>query len=170
MASDNTTPLPASLSGITVQELQSAPVLFLKNRGISDSDCAALAPHLSRNKALRHLYIGYNDFGDEGAKHLCLALAEIDGGCLELVGMRHCRLGDGSAEFVANLIKRSRTLLEIGIDENQIGDAGAEVLANALHDCHALKQIYLGQNQISKASEDKLMSAKPNDISVCFRR
>ena len=34
------------------------------------------------------------------------------GGCLELVGFRHCRLGDLAAEAVADLIRSSRTIVE----------------------------------------------------------
>ena len=58
-------------------ELESRDVLFLKSRHISDEDCASLASHLQKNKAL--LYMGYNDFGDDGAKKLCEALSSIEG-------------------------------------------------------------------------------------------
>ena len=72
--------LPDCFAGLTPQELQTASTLFLKGRGIKDSDCEAIVPYLSQNTALRQLYIGYNDFGDDGAKHLCQALSSIQGG------------------------------------------------------------------------------------------
>jgi hypothetical protein len=34
------------------------------------------------------------------------------GGALELVGFRHCRLGDGAAQAVAELIKSSKTIVD----------------------------------------------------------
>ena len=72
--------LPDCFAGLTPQELQTASTLFLKGRGIKDSDCEAIVPYLSQNTSLRQLYIGYNDFGDGGAKHLCQALSSIQGG------------------------------------------------------------------------------------------
>ena len=69
--------LPACFAGLSPEELQTSEVLYLKGRGITDSDCAALAAFLGRNASLRQLYIGYNDFGDEGAKHLCQALSNL---------------------------------------------------------------------------------------------
>ena len=80
--------LPACFAGLAPQDLQSSAVLFLKSRGITDSDCAAIAPYLSQNTALRQLYIGYNDFGDDGAKHLCQALSSIQGGQLRAIPRR----------------------------------------------------------------------------------
>ena len=65
--------------GVSAHDLRNSRVLFLKSRQITDSDCAAIAPLLKQNKALNQLFIGYNDFGDEGARHLCEALAAIEG-------------------------------------------------------------------------------------------
>lgn len=65
--------------GINAHELQTSRVLFLKSRSITDSDCAAIAPFLKQNTALTQLFIGYNDFGDDGTRHLCEALAAIEG-------------------------------------------------------------------------------------------
>ena len=65
--------------GVSAHDLRNSRVLFLKSRQITDSDCAAISPLLKQNKALNQLFIGYNDFGDEGARHLCEALAAIEG-------------------------------------------------------------------------------------------
>eukprot|EP00913_Durusdinium_trenchii_P031033 g29065.t1 len=70
---------------------------------ITDADCAAIAPYLKKNTNLRQLFIGYNDFSDEGARHLCEALSGIEGGSLELVGFRHCKLGNGAADALNTL-------------------------------------------------------------------
>lgn len=65
--------------GVTANELMTSQVLFLKSRQITDLDCAAIAPCLKQNASLRQLFIGYNEFGDEGARHLCEALAAVEG-------------------------------------------------------------------------------------------
>merc|ERR1740129_1796303 len=144
--------LPASLRGVTASNLTGDNCLMLKSRSISDADCAVMAPHLKENKALRQLYIGYNSFGDEGAQHLCEG-----GGQLDLLGLRHCQLGDGAAAAVAELLRKSKTLTEVGIDENQISDAGAE----ALGECASLRRLYVGENQITDVGRQKLMASKP---------
>lgn len=64
---------------VTAEDLQTRDMLYLKGRGITDSDCAAIAPFLQSNTALKQLFIGYNDFGDDGARHLCDALAAVQG-------------------------------------------------------------------------------------------
>eukprot|EP00434_Breviolum_minutum_P045953 symbB.v1.2.041321.t2/scaffold8053.1/size7985/2 len=109
--------------GVTANELMTSQVLFLKSRQITDLD-SAIAPCLKQNASLRQLFIGYNEFGDEGARHLCEALAAVEGGVLELVGFRHCKLGDGAAQAVADFIKSSKTIAEVGVDENNISDSG----------------------------------------------
>lgn len=161
--------------GVTANELMTSQVLFLKSRQITDLDCAAIAPCLKQNASLRQLFIGYNEFGDEGARHLCEALAAVEGvtwklskkhfgsfvvhkqldrcmrfrraesgrcklwvqklkccscyagchvnmsmhvtarlpgGVLELVGFRHCKLGNGAAQAVADFIKSSKTIVD----------------------------------------------------------
>merc|ERR1712154_106026 len=130
--------LPPSLSGVSVAQLSSQRTLHLKSRGISDADCAAIAPALAQNTALQQLYIGYNSFGDEGARHLCQAFASQEDSRLELLGLRHCRLGDDGASAVAELLKTSRTLT----------DAGAEELAEAVRENHVLRHLYVGMNKI----------------------
>ena len=64
--------------GVTANELMTSQVLFLKSRQITDLD-SAIAPCLKQNASLRQLFIGYNEFGDEGARHLCEALAAVEG-------------------------------------------------------------------------------------------
>lgn len=70
--------VPANL-GASVEDLQNSSTLFLKSRQVTDADCAAIAPYLKKNTNLRQLFIGYNDFSDEGARHLCEALSGIEG-------------------------------------------------------------------------------------------
>lgn len=156
--------------GVSAHDLRNSRVLFLKSRQITDSDCAAISPLLKQNKALNQLFIGYNDFGDEGARHLCEALAAIEGGALELVGFRHCRLGDGAAQAVAELIKSSKTIVEVGVDENDISDSGAETLAAALPQSTSLQHLYIGKNKITKSGEGALQSAAPSPMKVYFNR
>lgn len=42
---------------------------------------------------------------------VCIFLSR-PGGSLELVGFRHCKLGNGAADAVAELIKRSKTIVD----------------------------------------------------------
>ena len=80
--------LPSCLAALSLQDLKTSLVLVLKTRCKTDSDSEAIAPHLSQNTALRQLYIGYNDFGDQGATYLCQALSNMEGGWLSPAG-RH---------------------------------------------------------------------------------
>mmetsp|Transcript_150532 Transcript_150532/g.273989 ORF Transcript_150532/g.273989 Transcript_150532/m.273989 type:complete len:168 (+) Transcript_150532:37-540(+) len=165
--------LPSSLAGISTADLDGSSgkqTLFLKSRSISDTDCQDLAPLLSRNKALRQLYIGYNSFGDDGTKLLCDAFAAVEGGQLELLGLRHCNLGDGAAEALAALLKTNGTIVEIGIDENRISDAGAEALAGALGSNSTLRHLYVGENLMTDSGKKKLTDAKPSHLSIHFTR
>eukprot|EP00928_Gymnodinium_smaydae_P046139 TRINITY_DN30738_c0_g1_i1.p1 TRINITY_DN30738_c0_g1~~TRINITY_DN30738_c0_g1_i1.p1 ORF type:complete len:189 (-),score=54.46 TRINITY_DN30738_c0_g1_i1:158-679(-) len=166
--------LPASLRGVSAGELETAEVLFLKDRGLNDDDCAAIAPYLSRNKALRQLYIGYNAFGDAGARHLCVALAAAAaaGSRLELLGLRHCRLGDAAAGSVAELLPACPALAEVGLDENEISDAGFDALASALAagSTLGLRRLYLGQNRASEEARGRLQRSAPPGLALHFSR
>ena len=50
---------------------------------------------------------GYNDFGDAGTKAMCEALAANPECRIQLLGLRHCRLGDGAADSVVFWANRS---------------------------------------------------------------
>mmetsp|Transcript_96949 Transcript_96949/g.269838 ORF Transcript_96949/g.269838 Transcript_96949/m.269838 type:complete len:167 (-) Transcript_96949:394-894(-) len=154
--------LSSRLAGVTEKQLAESSTLFLKSRQLNDEDCAAIAPHLAKNRSLREIYIGFNAFGDEGARHLCEALAQAAsdvGQQLSLLGLRRCRLGDGAAEAVAELLRKSPSLVEVGVDENEIGDAGAAALAAALPEAPALRQLYVAQNAITAEGRAKLDAA-----------
>mmetsp|Transcript_89001 Transcript_89001/g.287820 ORF Transcript_89001/g.287820 Transcript_89001/m.287820 type:complete len:173 (-) Transcript_89001:83-601(-) len=169
------TQLPPRLADVAVRELVEGRTLFLKSRGLDDADVVALAPHLAQNGALRELYLGFNSFGDEGAKALCEALgtaAEAAGQRLTLLGLRHCRLGDGAAEAVAELLRRAPSLDDVGVDENSIGDAGAEALAAALPESKTLRELYVGDNAMTEEGQAKLKAAAASrpGLTVHFRR
>jgi len=165
--------LSSRLAGVTEKQLVESSTLFLKSRQLNDEDCAAIAPHLAKNRSLRELYIGYNAFGDEGARTLCEALAQasVDAGQrLTLVGLRRCRLGDGAAEAVAELLRKSPSLVEVGVDENEIGDSGAAALAAALPEAAALEHLYVGENAVTAEGRAKLDAAAPARVSVHWSR
>eukprot|EP00747_Dinoflagellata_sp_TGD_P118945 gnl/TRDRNA2_/TRDRNA2_172924_c0_seq2.p1 gnl/TRDRNA2_/TRDRNA2_172924_c0~~gnl/TRDRNA2_/TRDRNA2_172924_c0_seq2.p1 ORF type:complete len:174 (-),score=35.74 gnl/TRDRNA2_/TRDRNA2_172924_c0_seq2:149-670(-) len=156
--SDNTA-LPASLGGVSKDDLLRKDVLFLKGRCISDNDCKVLAPILGQNLALQQLYIGYNDFGDEGTMLLCEAFCQDgSGNSLKLLGLRHCHVGDDGAKAVANLLARSTSIREVGLDENSIGDDGIKAIAQALAENTntILQDLYVGENVFSKEAADVL--------------
>eukprot|EP00438_Fugacium_kawagutii_P024902 Skav236050 [mRNA] locus=scaffold2566:23736:24770:+ [translate_table: standard] len=92
----------------------------------------------------------------------------LKSGSLELVGLRHCRLGDGAAQAVAEFIKSSKTIVEIGVDENGISDSGAEILAKALPQSTSLRRLYVGNNQMTQSGEGALQAAASG--KVYFRR
>lgn len=112
----NVPALPRSLQGCRIEDLDGssgAETLFLKSRDISDEDCEVLAGMLAKNSSARQLFLGYNSFGDAGTKSLCGALAANTSCRLELLGLRHCRLRDGAAEALAELLKVSTTLTDV---------------------------------------------------------
>lgn len=162
--------LPSSLNGVSRTELTKQQTLFLKNRQITDSDCEAIAHYLQKNGSLRQLYIGYNTFGDDGTRHLCKALAQAPNSQLELLGLRHCSLGDVAAQAVSELITTSKTLIEVGVDENQIGDAGAQAIAEAIANNKTLAHLYIGMNSLTEDGKAKLLGSAPPQLQIHFSR
>ena len=82
------------------------------------------------NGTIKTLYLGFNNIGVEGAKHLADALKVNK--TLEKIDLRWNNISDEGLKHLADALKDNDTLQVIDLHRNNIGDEGAKHLADAL--------------------------------------
>jgi Ran GTPase-activating protein (RanGAP) involved in mRNA processing and transport len=63
--------------------------------------------------------------------------------------LSHNNIGDEGANYLAEVLKVKRTLIQLRLNDNRISDSGVQLLANAL--CHPktnLTHLYLNNNRL----------------------
>ena len=82
-------------------------------------------------KALEKLYLGWNQIGDEGVRHLGDALARGAAPALELLDLRDNNIGDEGMRHLGDALARGAApaLEKLGLDGNPASDAAKLVRA-----------------------------------------
>ncbi|XP_056312387.1 uncharacterized protein LOC130223621 [Danio aesculapii] len=115
--------------------VEASRTAVLRNCGVSDEGCAALASALRSNSSnLRELNLTWNKVGDSGVKLLSAGLE--DPHCkLEKLVLRNCGVSDeGFAALASVLRSNSSNLRELDLSENKVGDSGVKRLSAGLKD------------------------------------
>jgi hypothetical protein len=76
------------------------------------------------------LYLGTNNIGDDGARHLAAALERNN--ALQVLDLAGNNIGDYGARHLAAALERNVTLRELFLYGNNIGEAGAAALRAVL--------------------------------------
>ncbi|KAL5282117.1 PPP1R37 family protein [Megaselia abdita] len=95
--------------------------LKLEHCGLHNSPIRVLCYNLSKNKSLKELWLGYNDFTEEDATHLAFLLEENF--YLQFIDLSNNNLKDeGVRKIITALIKQSRQLDPPNLYEDLIRD------------------------------------------------
>uniref|UniRef100_A0A671LJ72 Uncharacterized protein n=1 Tax=Sinocyclocheilus anshuiensis TaxID=1608454 RepID=A0A671LJ72_9TELE len=129
--------------GVITESEECVIVLYrLKDCGVTDEGCAALASALRSNPShRRHLDLSWNKIGDLGVKLLCAGLK--DPHCkLEELQLSDCGVKDkGCAALASALRSNPSHLRHLDLSWNKIGDLGVNRLCAGLKDPHCKLEI-----------------------------
>ncbi|XP_026128675.1 NACHT, LRR and PYD domains-containing protein 12-like [Carassius auratus] len=117
--------------------------LWLRDCGITDEGCSALASALRSNPShLRQLGLSLNEIGDLGVKYLCAGLE--DPRCkLEILWLNDCGLTDeGCAALASALRSNPLHLRELSMTGNKLGKS-VNLLSDVLQHSHCNLEILL---------------------------
>uniref|UniRef100_A0A8C1QRK6 NACHT domain-containing protein n=1 Tax=Cyprinus carpio TaxID=7962 RepID=A0A8C1QRK6_CYPCA len=112
-------------------------ILWLRDCGVTDEGCAALASALRSNPShLRELSLTENKIKDSGLKLLSDLLK--DPRCnLEILGLRDCGVTDGGCAALALALRSNHShLRELDLSLNELGASGFHLLSDGLKDPH----------------------------------
>ncbi len=128
--------------------------------GCTSAAARTFAGLLRENTTLKSLWLGPDNFGDEGAKLLADALANNTG--LESLTMTICNLGDLCIPPFVEALKVNKTLKTLDLKNNTIGDEGAKRLAEGLKATpgRAVESIILQLNQVGRAGTEALKGVR----------
>ncbi|KAI2660951.1 NLR family CARD domain-containing protein 3 [Labeo rohita] len=128
--------------------------LWLRDCGITDEGCAALASALRSNSShLRELSLSCNYIGDLGVKLLCAAL-EVPHCKLEKLWLCNCGVTDEGCAALASALRSNHShLRHLDLSRNKLGKSGVKLLSDLKDDPHyKLERLYCCENNCS--SED----------------
>ncbi|CAM4548684.1 unnamed protein product [Leuciscus chuanchicus] len=131
----------------------SAFSLTLRECGVTDEGCAALASALRSNPShLRDLYLSGNKLGDSGVKLFSAGLENPH--CkLETLGLEDCGVTDeGCAALASALRSNPSHLRNLNLCENKLGDSGVKLFSAGLANPHCKLEI-LGLSDCSVTDE-----------------
>ncbi|KAL9667355.1 hypothetical protein QQ045_001709 [Rhodiola kirilowii] len=108
---------------------------------------SALAKGLEGNKSIRELHLHGNSIGDEGIRALMSGF-NLHKGKITNLDISNNSITSKGAFYVAEFVKKSKSLKWLNLYMNDIGDEGAEKMAEALKENRSLAVIDLGGNNI----------------------
>ncbi|XP_067267066.1 NACHT, LRR and PYD domains-containing protein 12-like [Chanodichthys erythropterus] len=117
-------------------------ILRLRDCGVTDEGCAALASALRSNDSqLRELDLSWNELGASGVNLLSDGLK--DPHCkLEILRLRDCGVTDeGCAALASDLRSNPSHLRELDLSLNKLGVLGVNLLSDGLKDPHCKLEI-----------------------------
>jgi hypothetical protein len=134
--------------------------LLLGADGLGDEGARSLAGHMASGGRLETAFLGCNRIGATGAAALCEALG--DDTSLRGLWLKRNPLGDEGARAVAGLLRRNRTLRTLDLVNTGIGKAGLAAILDALAENPSVERLYLGGNGIEDAAPiAALLRARP---------
>uniref|UniRef100_A0A9J7Y1L7 Uncharacterized protein n=1 Tax=Cyprinus carpio carpio TaxID=630221 RepID=A0A9J7Y1L7_CYPCA len=136
-------------------------ILWLRDCGVTDEGCAALASALRSNPShLRELNLSVNKLGDSGVKRISAVLE--DPHCkLEKLWLRDCGVTDEGCSALASALRSNPShLRELDLSENNLGDSGVKHLCAVLEDPHCkLEMLWLRDCGVTDEGCAALVSA-----------
>ncbi|XP_051719283.1 protein NLRC5-like [Ctenopharyngodon idella] len=119
--------------------------LWLRDCGVTDEGCAALASALRSNPShLRELDLSWNKLGSSGVTLLCAALKNPH--CkLKILWLWECGVTDEGCAALASLLRSNPShLRELVLSWNNLRDLGMKLLCTGLEDPHCkLEKLWL---------------------------
>lgn len=141
----------------------SLSILDIGGNQLTGPSAKILATAMVSHQALRQVYLGQNDIGDEGA----IALAEVLGSGNSKIGYMDVsynnigrNVGQSGAKALAVALAVNSSLKVLNLTGNAVGDEGAMVLAQTLGASDTpLEELYLGDNAIGVEGVMEILAA-----------
>ncbi|MGE3851688.1 MAG: gala protein [Planctomycetota bacterium] len=118
--------------------------LLLGTNGLGDDGARTLANHAAASESLHTLYLGCNMIHAPGAEALADAVAGNPQ--VSALWLKRNPLGEDGAAVIAGLVARTTTLQVLDVDNTMLGDAGCARVLDALADNASIRHVYLGSN------------------------
>ncbi len=103
----------------------------LRDNNITFQGSSILSEGLYNNTTLESLDLRNNQISDIGVQFLSLAIVYSN---IKTLNLEANEITSEGAQYLAQMLKDSRTLAELYLSKNHLGDRGIELLANALSD------------------------------------
>ncbi|ROL48414.1 Ribonuclease inhibitor [Anabarilius grahami] len=120
--------------------------LLLRDCGLTEESCSALATVLTSNSSLKELDISNNNLQDSGVKKLQNALENTN--CtLEKLRLSNCSITEEGYKALASALRSNPShLIELDLTGNDPGQSGVKELSDLLQDqkCHLKQLKFLG--------------------------
>ena len=133
--------------------------LDLCKQGVGPVLTADIARAAAAHQNIKHLLLGTNAIGDDGAHALASVLA--DGHGLETVYLGCNRIGATGAGALADLLGADDTIRALWLKRNPIGDEGVHRLAEALSRNRTLRTLDLVNTGVTEAGLAALADLGP---------
>ena len=132
--------------------------LWLEQNQITSVGASIIAKGLNNNSTLMWLSLSSNHLDDHGIEVLADVLTWHNS-TLTTLALHATGITDQSVKYLAEMLKRNRTLMELRISGNNITDRGVQLLANTLtYHNNTLRWLYLSKNpSIGDACIDYLL-------------
>ncbi|MFB6810223.1 gala protein [Streptomyces sp. NPDC056387] len=138
--------------------------LLLGTNSIGDDGARTLADSLTAGHGLHTLYLGCNRIGPEGVAALAAALAEDTG--VKALWLKRNPVREDGARTLAGLLRRNRTLRTLDLVNTGIGVEGVRLLLDALLTRETpLERLFLGGNGLT-AEAAPLLAALIREAGV----
>jgi Ran GTPase-activating protein (RanGAP) involved in mRNA processing and transport len=133
--------------------------LLMGTDGLGDEGAQAVAALVTASDPLETVYLGCNAIGPAGA----LALGEAVAGSsrVNALWLKRNPLGVEGARVIAAALPRARSLTTLDLTNTGLGDEGLEIIADALPRAPALARVYLGGNGATLRAAHALAQALP---------
>ncbi|CAF1017840.1 unnamed protein product [Rotaria sp. Silwood1] len=122
--------------------------LRLEYNDISAKGATILADGLYGNTTLAELQLSHNRISDMGTHALAQALT-INNVTLDWLELHSNSITDEGAEYLADMLKRNKTITLLGLGSNRIGNRGVRLLASAIAGYNeTLQWLHLASNKL----------------------
>jgi hypothetical protein len=131
----------------TLDSVQNAHHINLKDKQINDEGVIKLIPFLKKNPTIIELNLSQNQISDKGIRALVPIFQNSH--TLTKLYLHANQIGDAGAENLSEILRSNCLLKELNLDRNRITDRGAKTLADALKRNNTLYKLSLYRNQIT---------------------
>ncbi len=132
--------------------------VLLGTDGLGDQGAQELAAFIEGpESALETLYLGCNAIGPPGVQRLAAALRQAP--AVRALWLKRNPVGLEGAEALADLLRDDPAVAVLDLVNTELGDEGVALIAHALHDNTRLHHLYLGGNGITSSGAASIAAA-----------
>lgn len=156
LAFNEITPKGASILADAMYSNTTLYELWLSTNHVSDAGVCYLAQALSVNQTLKKLGLASNDITNAGVSHLVEMLKKNK--TLNTLGLAMNKIDDQGVQMLANALAQQNTNLEVlTLDRNRlVSDFSVNALINMIKHSRSLKELWVNDCSLSEKGKKKL--------------